>query len=156
MTQPTTRPAGMSLAVACLLSAVAGMHEAQADQRSPYALSPCPDQPNCVSTDTADPGRRMAPISFSGSAEAAQAGLLTAIRALPRSAVTRDEPGRVVAEFRSRTFGFVDQAEFVIDAGSGSIRFRSGARSGYWDLGVNRARMEDLARTLNPPAPPAK
>jgi uncharacterized protein (DUF1499 family) len=152
----TTRLACTSLAFACVMSAATGMQEALADQTAQYALRPCPDRPNCVSTETADPGRRMAPIPLTGSAGAAQAGLLTAIRALPRSSITHDEPGHVVAEFRSRTFGFVDEAEFVIDADSGSIRFRSGARSGYWDLGVNRARMEELARTLNPATLPAK
>lgn len=138
------------------MSAAAGMDRAQADQTTRYALTPCPDRPNCVSTEAADPGRRMAPLRFTGSAEAAQTGLLTALRAQPRSTVTRDEPGRVAAEFRSRTFGFVDEAEFVIDADSGSIRFRSGARNGYWDLGVNRARMEELTRIFNPAPPPAK
>ncbi|HEY9193317.1 MAG TPA: DUF1499 domain-containing protein [Methyloversatilis sp.] len=145
----TPRRAGTSLAFACLMSAATGMHEARADQTARYALAPCPDRPNCVSTDTSDPGQRMAPLTFTGSAEAAQAALLTAIRALPRSTVSRNEPGRIVAEFRSRIFGFVDQAEFVIDAESGSIRFRSGARSGYWDLGVNRARMDELAHAFN-------
>ena len=145
-----------SLAFACLMSAATGMDRAQADQTIRYALTPCPDRPNCVSTEAADPDRRMATIRFTGSAEAAQAGLLTALHALPRSTVTRNEPGRVVAEFRSRTFGFVDEAEFEIDADTGSIRFRSGARSGYWDLGVNRARMEELARSFNPATSPAK
>ena len=145
-----------SLAFACLMSAAAGMDKALAEPPPRYALTPCPDRPNCVSTEATDPDRRMAPISFTGSADAAQAGLLAALRALPRSTVTRNEPGRIVAEFRSRTFGFVDEAEFVIDADSGSIRFRGGARSGYWDLGVNRARMEELTRIFNPAPPPAK
>lgn len=110
-------------------------------------LTPCPDKPNCVSTEAAGKAQ-MAPIPFAGSVAEAQESLRRAIAARPRSTLTRDEPGFVAAEFRSRVFGFVDAAEFVIDADARVIRFRSGARSGYYDFGVNRERMEALRAAL--------
>jgi len=43
-------------------------------------------------------------------------------------------------------FGFVDDVEFVLDAGAGTIDFRSASRLGRSDLGVNRRRMAGIAR----------
>lgn len=119
-----------------------------ADDGTPRTLTPCPDRPNCVSTQATTDRARMAPIAFTGSADAAQAALRRAILALPRSTITREEPGFIAAEFRSRIFGFVDAAEFSIDATASVIHFRSGARTGYSDMGVNRARMEELAKGI--------
>lgn len=115
----------------------------------PPVLTPCPDKPNCVSTEASGKAQ-MAPIPFSGTVAEAQDALRRAIAAQPRSMITRDEPGFVAAEFRSRVFGFVDAAEFVIDADARVIRYRSGARSGHYDFGVNRERMDALRATLSP------
>lgn len=116
---------------------------------APPALTPCPDKPNCVSTDASGKAQ-MAPIPFAGSVTETQDALRRAITAQPRSTITREEPGFVAAEFRSRVFGFVDAAEFVIDADARVIRYRSGARSGHYDFGVNRERMDALRAALSP------
>jgi uncharacterized protein (DUF1499 family) len=115
----------------------------------PPVLTPCPDKPNCVSTEASGKAQ-MAPIPFAGTVAEAQDALRRAIAAQPRSTITREEPGFIAAEFRSRVFGFVDAAEFVIDADARLIRFRSGARSGHYDFGVNRERMDALRATLSP------
>ncbi|WP_043364258.1 DUF1499 domain-containing protein [Methyloversatilis discipulorum] len=116
---------------------------------APPALTPCPDKPNCVSTEASGKAQ-MAPIPFSGTVAEAQDALRRALTAQPRSMITRDEPGFVAAEFRSRVFGFVDAAEFVIDADARVVRYRSGARSGHYDFGVNRERMDALRAALSP------
>lgn len=116
---------------------------------APSVLTPCPDKPNCVSTEASGKAQ-MAPIPFAGAVAEVQEALRRAIAAHPRSTVTHDEPGFITAEFRSRVFGFVDAAEFVIDADARVIRYRSGARSGHYDFGVNRERMDALRATLSP------
>lgn len=115
----------------------------------PPVLTPCPDKPNCVSTEAFGKAQ-MAPIPFAGTVAEAQDALRRAIAAQARSAITREEPGFIAAEFRSRVFGFVDAAEFVIDADARVIRYRSGARSGHYDFGVNRERMDALRAALSP------
>ena len=47
-------------------------------------------------------------------------------------------------EFTSAIFRFVDDVEFLFDAGSGTIHMRSASRAGYSDFGVNRRRMEAI------------
>ncbi len=115
---------------------------------APVLLAPCPSRPNCVSTEAADPRHRMDPIPFQGSLDEAQERLRRILNGMARSSLTADRPGYLAATFRSRIFGFVDDAEFVLDAQALEIRFRSAARTGYYDFGVNRSRMEAIARAF--------
>lgn len=112
-------------------------------------LTPCSGAPNCVSTQTDNPGQQMAPLPFTGTAEAAQARLKQVLTDLPRSEIVRAKPGYIAVLFRSLIFGFVDEAEFLIDETNGLIHFRSGARTGYYDFGVNRARMKQISDKFN-------
>jgi len=109
-------------------------------------LAPCPSSPNCVSTQAQDARHRMSPILFRGPAAEAQERLRRIVQGMPRANITADRPGHLAASFRSRVFGFVDDAEFVVDGEKGEIHFRSAARTGYYDFGVNRSRMESIAR----------
>jgi len=109
-------------------------------------LAPCPSRPNCVSTQAWDARHRMSPILFRGPAAEAQERLRRIVQGMARAAVTADRPGYLAVSFRSRVFGFVDDAEFVVDGEKGEIHFRSAARTGYYDFGVNRSRMESIAR----------
>jgi len=106
-------------------------------------LPPCPSSPNCVSSGDPDPARRVDPIPFLGTAEEAREGLETVVRSLPRSKVVASSGDIVRAEFRTR-LGFVDDVDFRIDGGAGVIHVRSASRKGYWDLGVNRRRVEAI------------
>jgi len=90
----------------------------------------------------------MSPIPFRGTAEEAQEKLRSIVRRMPRSEVSADRPGYLAVSFRSRVFGFVDDAEFVLDGEGREVHFRSGARTGYYDFGVNRWRMERIARAF--------
>ncbi|HWI39925.1 MAG TPA: DUF1499 domain-containing protein [Verrucomicrobiae bacterium] len=101
-------------------------------------LTPCPSSPNCVSTEGEGPEPA---IPFTGPAAAAQERLRRAILQVPRSEIVKEEQGFIAARFRSAVFGFVDEAEFLVDEARGEIAFRSGARTGWYDFGVNRQRM---------------
>lgn len=107
-------------------------------------LSPCPNTPNCVSTQHGQGDGRMESLSFSGSEEAAREKLIKVIREMPRSTIKASRPGYIHAEFRSAALGFVDDVEFVFDSESSRIDYRAAARLGYSDLGVNRQRMEAI------------
>ena len=56
----------------------------------------------------------------------------------------KDEPGYLAVIFRSKVFGFVDEAEFAFDEKDGDINIRSEARIGLYDFGVNRSRLEKI------------
>jgi uncharacterized protein (DUF1499 family) len=76
-------------------------------------LSPCPDRPNCVSSQATDDAPRIAPLPFIGDAAAAMATLAGVVRAMPRATIVTERSDYLHVEFASATFGFVDDAEFA-------------------------------------------
>ena len=110
-------------------------------------LRPCPRRPNCVSTqaDPEDP-KHMDPIPYQGTLAQARERLLAILRGYPRTRVVQDDGDYLHAECRSKVFRFVDDVEFQFDDTAKHIRFRSAARLGYRDFGVNRNRMEEITR----------
>jgi uncharacterized protein (DUF1499 family) len=116
-----------------------------ADAAAP-SLKPCPSSPNCISSLAEVPGQRIDPFPLAGTPEETLNLLARAVEAFTRASVVLREGPYLRAEFRS-WLGFVDDVEFLVDEARGAIQVRSGSRTGYWDLGVNRERMEALRRT---------
>jgi len=106
-------------------------------------LPPCPSSPNCVSSRDPDPSRRVDPIPFRGTPEEAREALEAVVRSLPRATIVASSGIGIRAEFRSR-LGFVDDVAFRFDEAAGVFHVRSASRTGYWDLGVNRRRVETI------------
>jgi uncharacterized protein (DUF1499 family) len=112
-------------------------------------LSPCPDKPNCVSSQAADPSQFVEPLVFSAPASVAQVALLETLSEMEGATVMTAESFYVRAEFTSDRLKFVDDVEFLIDPLSNIIHVRSASRLGYSDLGVNRKRVELIRTRLN-------
>ncbi len=114
-------------------------------------LRPCPDKPNCVSTQDMDDRHRIEPIRYAGTQEEARERLLHIIGQMERATLVKAEAGYLHAEFRSAFFRFVDDVEFLFDDAAKLIHFRSASRTGYYDFNVNRKRMEDIRRRFAEP-----
>lgn len=114
------------------------------------SLAPCPSSPNCVSSESAptDSAHAMAAIPFTDALDAAQARARATLLAEPRTAVTLERPGYLRAESTSLVFRYVDDVEVVVDGAAKLFRFRSAARLGKGDMGVNRARMARVGERL--------
>jgi uncharacterized protein (DUF1499 family) len=110
-------------------------------------LPPCPNTPNCVSTQATD-SHRIEPIRYTGSASEATERLLAVLRAIPRTRIVASDQGTVRAEFTTRFFRWVDDGLFIIDDSSKTIHFRSASRVGRSDFGVNRKRMEGIRKVF--------
>ena len=111
-------------------------------------LAPCPDAPNCVSSQADDAAHRMEPIPFDGNADAALARLKAVLTARPRTRIVEADGDYAHAECTSLLFRFVDDVECVVDREKGVINFRSASRVGHSDLGVNRQRMEEVRKAF--------
>lgn len=111
-------------------------------------LRPCPGTPNCVSSESTKSGEHVEPLSFKGSPEKAWE-LLKQIVAAMGGKIGNEETGYLWTTFVVPVFGFTDDVEFRIDAAAGVIHVRSSSRLGYSDLGVNRARVEQLRSEFN-------
>lgn len=122
-----------------------GMHGSTFD-RQQKRFAPCPDSPNCVSTQAPadDKEHAIAPILYTGSLANAKQRLLALINTMPDTTIRMDEPDYIHVEYRSRLMRFVDDVEFYLDDATHQIHFRSSSRLGRGDLGVNRKRMEEI------------
>src|SRR5262245_66437572 len=107
-------------------------------------LAPCPSSPNCVSTQAQDEGHAITPVHYRKSRAEAKEALKEVIRSLPRSKLVEEDEYYLHYEFTSLLLRFVDDVEFVFDDEAKTIHFRSASRTGYGDLGVSRARMEQV------------
>lgn len=107
-------------------------------------------RPNWVSSQVArsDATHFIEPIAFKGPPEAAWAALAKAVEATPGAKVVKQKPDYLYVQFSSRVLGFVDDAEFALDAAGSLIHVRCGARLGIRDFSVNRKRIEALRAAL--------
>jgi uncharacterized protein (DUF1499 family) len=137
---------GLSWLLPLLMVQCAGASPSDPDA-GPGRLKPCPDSPNCVSTQSQDKGHRMEPLEYETDPDKARERLRRVIESMPRARVATLGREYIHVEFRSRVFRFVDDVEFCFDDEQGVIHFRSASRKGYSDLGANRKRMEQI-RTL--------
>ena len=116
-------------------------------------LAPCTTPLNCVSTQAIAGGQPMPAIPYTGSLAEAQALLLSVAQAMPRvTQVTDDkaasDPHYLAFVFRSSLMNFPDDVEFYFDDQAKLIHFRSAARVGRGDMGVNRARMVAITQAF--------
>jgi uncharacterized protein (DUF1499 family) len=106
-------------------------------------LRECPDSPNCVSSLSSHASRQIPPLRYAGEASAAFLCLRQLVTRMERVTVVTVQPGYLHVEFRTR-LGFVDDVEFALEPAENLIHMRSASRHGYWDLGVNRRRLEAI------------
>ena len=109
-------------------------------------LPPCAKTPNCVSSQSVDPQRRMDPLRFHGSPTEAMQRLQNLLAQLPRVNLVSSGDRYLHAAFTTRWLGFVDDVEFLLVDEEQAIHFRSASRLGRWDFGANRRRMADIQR----------
>lgn len=113
----------------------------------PTALSPCPASPNCVcSTD--DGTHYIEPLRFDGPPDQAWQALLQLLSTDKNINIVSSNDRHIRAEATTRMFRFTDDIEFLLDRKDGVIHLRSASRVGYYDLGKNRRRLEQLRRAF--------
>ncbi|MHB9001905.1 MAG: DUF1499 domain-containing protein [Thermoanaerobaculia bacterium] len=90
-------------------------------------LAPCSSSPNCVSTEARD-AHATAPFRYTGSVSDARSALLAILGAMPRTKIVESNDTTIRAEFTTRIFRFTDDATFVIDDATKTVRFRIARR----------------------------
>jgi uncharacterized protein (DUF1499 family) len=112
-------------------------------------LSPCPQSPNCVSSQSKDEKHYIEPLHYDVPMREARETILTVIRSMKRTKMAILMDDYIRAEFVSSLFRFVDDVEFYFNDASKTIHIRSASRVGYSDLGVNRKRIEQIRAVYN-------
>jgi uncharacterized protein (DUF1499 family) len=111
-------------------------------------LAPCPNTPNCVSSQASDSSHYIAPFKIKGKAEDAWTALKQALAGQKHTVIVEASNDSLHAEATSLVFRFVDDIHAIRDADAKLIHIRSASRVGYSDLGVNRKRIEALRQQL--------
>ncbi|MGD8992835.1 MAG: DUF1499 domain-containing protein [Desulfobacterales bacterium] len=119
-------------------------HVAAGSSASLELLSPCPESPNCVSSLSGNEKQFVEPFKYSGSIEKARQMLVSILENAHRARLVKIKENYLHAEFRSLLFRFVDDVQFFLPADEPIIHIKSASRSGYYDFGVNRRRVEQL------------
>ena len=112
------------------------------------SLPPCPDSPNCVSSQATNKAQQVEPIAFTLPPQQALARLKQVLAGMPRTRIVKEEGGYLHAEVRSFLFRFVDDIEFLIDTENKLIHMRSASRTGQSDFGVNRRRVAHVHKAF--------
>ncbi len=107
-------------------------------------LAPCPDSPNCVSSQAEDDEHFIEPIPYAGDQRRAMKKMKSVITFMKRSKILEEQEKYLYAEFTSAIFRFVDDVEFIFNDEKKIIDVRSASRLGYGDMGVNRKRVERI------------
>jgi uncharacterized protein (DUF1499 family) len=111
-------------------------------------FAPCPDKPNCVSSDATDEKHRIEPYRLKASPIDAWHGLQNVVAGEERMTLIEVNDHYLHIEVRSAVMRFVDDTEFQLRSGEGIIAVRSAARTGIGDGGVNRKRVERIREAL--------
>lgn len=108
-------------------------------------LRPCPASPNCLCSEDGSGAARLNPLDYSSStAQAWQ--LLKEVLVETDGVIVEEGPGYLRAVYTSTFLRFKDDVEFRLDRENPVIQMRSASRTGYWDLGANRRRLERIRR----------
>lgn len=109
-------------------------------------LKPCPESPNCVSTQTSQEQKKMEPLRYVGDMEAAKRQLREVVGEMARTTLLEESNDYLHFSFTTLPIPFKDDVEFIFDDAAKLIHFRSSSRVGYSDMGVNARRMKKISR----------
>jgi uncharacterized protein (DUF1499 family) len=112
-------------------------------------LTPCPDKPNCVSSElVSDAKHYIEPLVYSADEATSILPRLKTIIYEMGGSIQIEETNYLAATFTSSVFRFVDDLELRIDTGQKTIHLRSASRVGHGDGGANRKRVELLKNSF--------
>lgn len=111
-----------------------------------HVITPCPKKPNCVSSLENDRKKFVPPLAYKEALGDVRAKLMDILNTLQRVEVVTVKDNFIQARFVSSAFGFIDDVWIFIDDRQKIIHLKSASRSGFYDFGVNRRRIEHIRK----------
>jgi alkaline phosphatase D len=112
----------------------------------PNELKPCPNKPNCVSTQATQSEKVREPIPYTGSMAEAMEKMQKVIGGMSRTKLINEENNYLHYTFKTFPIPFIDDVEFLFDDTAKVIHYRSASRVGHSDMGVNSKRMAKVVK----------
>ena len=114
-------------------------------------LTPCPNSPNCASSQEARLLHSIQPIEFVGTLAQTMARIREVLEAeMDRIVVRVFEDDYIYAEAQTAALHFIDDLEFYCVDAEKICHVRSASRIGYSDLGVNLSRLREIRKRVDP------
>ena len=111
-------------------------------------LAECPDEPNCISTQSPRADHAIVPFTYSKPLEEARTALKAEMAQVPHATLIKEDGPYIHFECRSSVLQLADDVEFLFNEESKTLQFRSASRFGFSDWGSNRKRMEELRNKI--------
>ena len=128
---------------ALLLAACAGVPPRPAGS----TFAPCGGTFNCVSSQDPESGHRVEAITYTGTRAGAQQLMASILRRGENMRIVTQDDGYLHATYTAPS-GLVNDIEMIFPADK-RIEVRSASRTGMFDFGANRARIETLRKSFN-------
>jgi uncharacterized protein (DUF1499 family) len=109
-------------------------------------LAPVSKKPNNVSTQTDIPKKKVATLPFKDSVEATMSALKKSVEQFGGGRVETEKGDYLYVIFTTPLMKYRDDVEFWLDSDNNEVHYRSSSRAGYSDMGLNRARYNEIAK----------
>lgn len=137
-------PCVLALVAASILGLVLASRERPDSGLVGGRLRPCPDTPNCVSSQAAAGAQAVEPLRFPGDPHDAFAHAIAIVNGWSGTTELARTEDYAHFEVVTPLLRFRDDLELQLDAAAKAIHVRSASRVGHSDLGANRDRVERL------------
>lgn len=107
-------------------------------------LRPCPNSPNCLNSENPGPAH-IPPLPYASPVAQAWQNLRQTVEETG-GVIVDSSPGYLRAVYTSQLMRYEDDVEFRLNEPESRFEMRSASRTGYWDLGANRRRLEQIRR----------
>jgi uncharacterized protein (DUF1499 family) len=139
----------VSMLFVCSSNTFAEESKTMKDGSNASQLQSCPHSPNCVSSTDADLSHRIQALNYGNSApDIAMQALRKILLSMTTQVEIADDGKRIHAEFKSAVFGFIDDFDALLNVENARIEIRSASRTGHYDLGVNKRRVENIRQAF--------
>ncbi|MCE7792771.1 DUF1499 domain-containing protein [Salipaludibacillus sp. CUR1] len=107
-------------------------------------LAELPSSPNSVSSQTSIDEKRVDPLPFKEDLETTRSLVKRILEKRNQCEIVTESNYYIHAVFKSEPLRFKDDVEFYFDEANQRVDFRSSARTGFYDMGVNEKRYEEI------------
>lgn len=109
------------------------------------SLKPLTGSPNGVATKSSFEALRMDPLPYGKNRAQTVEAVKMVMGQMPRTVLADETHDQLHYVVSSKVMRFKDDVEFLFDDEMKQVEFRSSARVGHYDFGVNRKRMEEVS-----------
>jgi len=112
-------------------------------------LAEMPSSPNAVSSQAKTEEKKVSPLAYVENKSKSKLKIENIINEYKSAKIVTNDENYIHVVFTTSAMKFKDDVEFYFDEENEVIHYRSASRIGYSDMGMNRARYDELVAKYN-------